>query len=58
MSTANKGCSASMLQAGSKRRRTKKQIEEEKQEEFLKKQQTEAKLANYEALQAKVAMME
>ena len=47
-----------MLQAGSKRRRTKKQIEEEKQEEFLKKQQTEAKLANYEALQAKVAMME
>ena len=47
-----------MLQAGSKRRRTKKQIEEEKQEEILKRQQIEAKVANFDALQAKVAMLE
>ena len=47
-----------MLQAGSKRRRTKKQIEEDRQEEILKRQQTEAKMANYDALQAKVAMLE
>ena len=43
-----------MLQAGSKRRRTKKQIEEEKKAEILKRQQTEAKITNYNAMQMKV----
>ena len=52
--TASKGVSANMLQAGSKRRRTKKQIEEEKKAEILKRQQTEAKITNYNAMQMKV----
>ena len=43
-----------MLQAGTKRRRTKKQIEEEKKAEILKRQQTEAKITNYNAMQMKV----
>ena len=47
-----------MLQAGSKRRRTKKQIEAEKQAEVLKRQQTEAKVTNYNAMQMKVSMLE
>ena len=47
-----------MLQAGSKRRRTKKQIEEEKKAEILKRQQTEAKITNYNAMQMKVQMLE
>ena len=51
---ASKGVSANMLQAGSKRRRTKKQIEEEKKAEILKRQQTEAKISNYNAMQMKV----
>ena len=47
-----------MLQAGSKRRRTKQQIEDEKQAELLKKQEDAAKVAQYDALQMKVQMME
>ena len=47
-----------MLQASSKRRRTKKQIEAEKQAEVLKRQQTEAKVTNYNAMQMKVSMLE
>ena len=56
--TASKGSSANLLQSGSKRRRTKKQIEAEKQAQLLKEQQQQARLANYDAMQAKMQMLE
>ena len=53
-STASKGVSANLLQAGSKRRRTKAQIEADKQAKQDEEQQTAAKLARIDALQEKV----
>ena len=57
-SIASKGISANLLQSGSKRRRTKQQIEDEKQAKLLKQQEDAAKVAQYDALQMKVQMME
>ena len=48
--TANKGVSANLLQAGSKRRRTQQQIADEKEEAEREKLHIQAKLAQYDAL--------
>ena len=47
-----------MLKSESKRRRTKKQIADELEAEEKAKQQSKAKLSQYDVLQAKVKMME
>ena len=47
-----------MLKSESKRKRTKKQIADELEAEEKAKQQSKAKLSQYDVLQAKVKMME
>ena len=55
---ANKGISANLLQAGSKRRRTKQQIADEKAIQEQEELRKAAKLAQYDILEAKVREME
>jgi hypothetical protein len=55
---ATKGQSANLLQKGSKRRRTKRQIEAEKEAAMQEEMQKQAKLAQFDVLQAKVQEME
>ena len=50
--------SANLLKSESKRKRTKKQIADELEAEEKAKQQSKAKLSQYDVLQAKVKMME
>ena len=55
---ANRGVSASLLKEGSKKRRGKQEIAAEKEAEEREKKASKAKLQQYDALQAKVTMME
>ena len=55
---ANKGISANLLQAGSKRRRTKQQIADEKAIQEQEELRKAAKLAQYDLLEHKVREME
>ena len=56
--TVNKGVSANMMKAGSKRRRTKAQIKEDKARIILEEAEKNRKLAELAELQARLQMLE
>ena len=55
---ATKGVSSKLLKVGNKRRRTKQEIADQLEAEEREKMRSKAKLSQYDALQAKVKLME